>query len=102
MPTTRPASGPASGPGSASTSGGAAVGSRTVIRVKVTPLSNLTALRAIVSPHGRRLCRTDVDRRRVGDLRQDDCVQRLEYGLFDADNHYYEPRDCFTRHIAPQ
>lgn len=22
----------------------------------------------------------------------------LQYGLFDADNHYYEPRDCFTRH----
>ncbi len=21
--------------------------------------------------------------------------------LFDADNHYYEPRDCFTRHIEP-
>jgi hypothetical protein len=23
----------------------------------------------------------------------------LGYTLFDADNHYYEPRDCFTRHI---
>ena len=23
------------------------------------------------------------------------------WGLFDADNHYYEPRDCFTRHIEP-
>jgi predicted TIM-barrel fold metal-dependent hydrolase len=23
----------------------------------------------------------------------------LGYALFDADNHYYEPRDCFTRHI---
>jgi len=22
--------------------------------------------------------------------------------LFDADNHYYEPRDCFTRHIEPR
>jgi predicted TIM-barrel fold metal-dependent hydrolase len=21
------------------------------------------------------------------------------YGLVDADNHYYEPRDCFTRHL---
>ncbi|MSO79014.1 MAG: amidohydrolase [Acidimicrobiia bacterium] len=25
----------------------------------------------------------------------------LGYQLFDADNHYYEPRDCFTRHIKP-
>jgi predicted TIM-barrel fold metal-dependent hydrolase len=25
----------------------------------------------------------------------------LPYRLFDADNHYYEPRDCFTRHIEP-
>ena len=24
------------------------------------------------------------------------------YGLFDADNHYYETRDCFTRHIEPR
>ncbi len=23
----------------------------------------------------------------------------LAYGMFDADNHYYEPDDCFTRHI---
>ena len=23
----------------------------------------------------------------------------LDYALFDADNHYYEPRDCFSRHI---
>jgi predicted TIM-barrel fold metal-dependent hydrolase len=22
-------------------------------------------------------------------------------GYYDADNHYYEPRDCFTRHIEP-
>lgn len=22
-------------------------------------------------------------------------------GLFDADHHYYEPRDCYTRHIEP-
>jgi len=22
--------------------------------------------------------------------------------LFDADNHYYEPRDCYTRHIEPR
>jgi predicted TIM-barrel fold metal-dependent hydrolase len=26
----------------------------------------------------------------------------LGYPLFDADNHYYEPRDCFTRYIEPQ
>ncbi len=25
----------------------------------------------------------------------------LDYGLFDADNHYYESRDCFTRHLDP-
>ncbi|HLF40238.1 MAG TPA: amidohydrolase family protein [Acidimicrobiia bacterium] len=25
----------------------------------------------------------------------------FEYALADADNHYYEPDDCFTRHIAP-
>jgi predicted TIM-barrel fold metal-dependent hydrolase len=25
----------------------------------------------------------------------------LSFGLFDADNHYYETRDCFTRHIEP-
>ena len=24
---------------------------------------------------------------------------QLDYGLFDADNHYYEPTDCFTRHL---
>jgi predicted TIM-barrel fold metal-dependent hydrolase len=22
--------------------------------------------------------------------------------LFDADNHYYEPRDCYTRHVEPR
>jgi len=27
---------------------------------------------------------------------------RLGYPLFDADNHYYEPRDCFTRFIEPR
>jgi predicted TIM-barrel fold metal-dependent hydrolase len=25
----------------------------------------------------------------------------LSLGLFDVDNHYYETRDCFTRHIEP-
>jgi predicted TIM-barrel fold metal-dependent hydrolase len=25
----------------------------------------------------------------------------VDYRLFDADNHYYEPRDCFTRHLEP-
>jgi len=29
-------------------------------------------------------------------------VPTLTYGLSDADNHYYEADDCFTRHIAPQ
>ena len=29
-------------------------------------------------------------------------MARLDYGLFDADNHYYEPRDCFTRHLEPR
>jgi predicted TIM-barrel fold metal-dependent hydrolase len=28
-------------------------------------------------------------------------VSRLGYGLVDADSHYYEPYDCFTRHIEP-
>ena len=28
-------------------------------------------------------------------------MAKLDYRLFDADNHYYEPRDCFTRHIEP-
>jgi predicted TIM-barrel fold metal-dependent hydrolase len=27
---------------------------------------------------------------------------KFEYGLFDADNHYYEPRDCYTRFIDPK
>lgn len=27
---------------------------------------------------------------------------RPDFGLFDADNHYYEPRDCYTRHIEPK
>ena len=26
----------------------------------------------------------------------------FDFGLFDADNHYYEPEDCFTRHIEPR
>ena len=26
---------------------------------------------------------------------------QLDYPLVDADNHYYEPRDCFTRYIDP-
>jgi predicted TIM-barrel fold metal-dependent hydrolase len=26
---------------------------------------------------------------------------RLGYRLWDADNHYYEPPDCFTRHLDP-
>ncbi|MBZ0252697.1 MAG: amidohydrolase [Candidatus Methylomirabilis sp.] len=27
---------------------------------------------------------------------------QLSYGIFDADNHYYEPRDAFTRFIEPK
>jgi len=27
---------------------------------------------------------------------------RLGFGLFDGDNHYYEPRDAFTRYIEPR
>lgn len=27
---------------------------------------------------------------------------QFDYGLFDADNHYYEPSDCFTRYIEPR
>ena len=26
-------------------------------------------------------------------------MKKLDYGIYDADNHYYEPDDCFTRHI---
>ena len=26
---------------------------------------------------------------------------QLDYRLMDADNHYYEPRDCFTRYLDP-
>jgi predicted TIM-barrel fold metal-dependent hydrolase len=28
-------------------------------------------------------------------------VERIGSGLVDADNHYYEPEDAFTRHLAP-
>ncbi len=28
-------------------------------------------------------------------------MDELTAGFFDADNHYYETRDCFTRHMAP-
>lgn len=28
-------------------------------------------------------------------------MSELNYLLFDADNHYYETPDCFTRHMAP-
>jgi predicted TIM-barrel fold metal-dependent hydrolase len=28
--------------------------------------------------------------------------RRLGYALVDADNHYYEPRDCFSRFIEPR
>ena len=28
-------------------------------------------------------------------------MNNLSYDMFDADTHYYEPDDCFTRHIEP-
>ena len=28
-------------------------------------------------------------------------MSQLPYPAFDADNHYYEAHDCFTRHIEP-
>jgi predicted TIM-barrel fold metal-dependent hydrolase len=29
-------------------------------------------------------------------------MSTVDYRLFDADNHYYEPQDCFTRYIEPK
>ena len=29
-------------------------------------------------------------------------MPQLSYALFDADNHYHEPRDCFSRYIEPR
>jgi len=29
-------------------------------------------------------------------------MQALPFGVFDADNHYYEPRDAFGRHLDPR
>jgi predicted TIM-barrel fold metal-dependent hydrolase len=29
-------------------------------------------------------------------------MREMGYRLFDADNHYYEPRDCFSRFIEPR
>ena len=29
-------------------------------------------------------------------------MARLDFQLFDADNHYYEPTDAFTRHLDPK
>jgi predicted TIM-barrel fold metal-dependent hydrolase len=29
-------------------------------------------------------------------------MSALDFGIFDADNHYYEPRDAFTRHLDPR
>jgi predicted TIM-barrel fold metal-dependent hydrolase len=29
-------------------------------------------------------------------------VARLSFGVIDADNHYYEPADCYTRFIEPK
>lgn len=35
-------------------------------------------------------------------LAVDDVTSPLGYGVYDADTHYYEPFDAFTRHIAPE
>jgi hypothetical protein len=32
----------------------------------------------------------------------DDVTSSLGYGVYDADTHYYEPYDAFTRHIDPE
>jgi predicted TIM-barrel fold metal-dependent hydrolase len=29
-------------------------------------------------------------------------MRGLDFAIFDGDNHYYEPRDAFTRHIEPR
>ena len=29
-------------------------------------------------------------------------MARPDFPMFDADNHFYEPQDCFTRHIDPK
>lgn len=29
-------------------------------------------------------------------------MSQLDYAIYDADNHYYEPDDCFSRHIEAQ
>jgi len=29
-------------------------------------------------------------------------MRALDFAIFDGDNHYYEPRDAFTRHIEPR
>ncbi len=29
-------------------------------------------------------------------------MAKLDFNMFDADNHYYETRDCFTRYIEPK
>ncbi len=47
------------------------------------------------------LPRTGVDERSRR-VTMADATTDLDYGLFDADNHYYEPRDCFTRYIEPE
>jgi predicted TIM-barrel fold metal-dependent hydrolase len=40
------------------------------------------------------------DARRIeGNAMSSSTKSRLGYGLVDADSHYYEPYDCFTRHI---
>ena len=52
-------------------------------------------------------CRDGADRDHgdvgdVGDAATDqDAGRAVDYGVFDADNHYYEAEDAYTRHIDP-
>lgn len=38
----------------------------------------------------------------TGKLKRKEIPVNLDYAMIDADNHYYEQDDCFTRHIDPQ
>jgi len=38
----------------------------------------------------------------VEQLKGNLAMPRPAFGIFDADNHYYEPRDAFTRHLDPR
>src|SRR5512145_473730 len=34
--------------------------------------------------------------------RRQPLMTAAQFGIFDADNHYYEPRDAFSRHLDPR